>query len=59
MPGQAGRSDSKPGKGAMNLESLIRELIQILPLLRVRVKLAIKLSLSGLTRPGQTKRKRK
>jgi hypothetical protein len=42
----------------MNLESLIRELIQILPLLRVRVNLAVKLSLSGLTRPMQAKRKR-
>jgi hypothetical protein len=43
----------------MNLESLIRELIQILPLLRLRVKLAVELSLSGLTRPRQAKRKRK
>jgi len=43
----------------MNLESLIRELIQILPLLRVRVELVVKLSLSGLTRPMRAKRKRK
>jgi hypothetical protein len=42
----------------MNLESLIRELIQILPLLRVRVELVVKLSLSGLTCPMRAKRKR-
>lgn len=43
----------------MNLESLIRELTQILPLLRVRVELVVKLSLSGQTRPKPAKRSRK
>ena len=43
----------------MNLESLIRELIQILPLLRVRVNLVVKLSLSGQTSLKPAKRRRK
>jgi hypothetical protein len=42
----------------MNLESLIDELIQNLPLLRVQVELVVKLSLSRLTRAKQPKRRR-
>ena len=43
----------------MSLESMIRDLILFLPVLSVRVELVLKLSLSGPTRPGQTKRRRK
>ena len=43
----------------MNLESLIHDLIQLLPLLRVRVELVVNLSLSGQTSLQPAKRSRK
>jgi hypothetical protein len=43
----------------MSLESLIHDLIQLLPLLRVRVELLVNLSLSGQTSLKPAKRSRK